>query len=81
MIELSIIIFGGLMYLGLIQSAKIFVKCIRDIDKTDTARHATMCCLTELVDKLNETFPGSNLKVEDNIDVVKVIGELKFLKK
>ena len=81
MIELAIVLFGFLMYLGLIQSAKMFVNCIKDIDKTDTARHATMCCLTELVDKLNKTFKGSNLRVIDNTDEVKVLGELKYIEK
>lgn len=81
MIGLAIVLFGVIIYMGLMQSAKMFVDCIKSIDKTDTARHATMCCLTELVDKLNDTFKGSNLRVVDNTDEVKVLGELKYIKK
>jgi hypothetical protein len=62
-------------------STGVLVWTIKDIDKVDTARHATMKCLLDLVERLNKEFPGSHLIVQDTTDEVKVIGELKFYKK
>ena len=62
-------------------STGVLMWTIRDIDKVDTARHATMKCLLDLVERLNKEFPGSHLIVQDTTDEVKVIGELKFYKK
>ena len=62
-------------------STGVLAARIKSIDKSGLARHATMKCLLDLVEKLNEQFPGSTLKVIDNTDEVKVIGELKFYKK
>ena len=62
-------------------STGVLMWTIRDIDKVDTSRHATMKCLLDLVERLNKEFPGSHLIVQDTTDEVKVIGELKFYKK
>lgn len=68
--------------LGLFILASTGLLCftITSIDKSAMRRHATMSCLLELVDVLNEHFPGSDLKVVDNTNKVKVIGELKYNK-
>ena len=62
-------------------STGVLAASIKSIDKSGLARHATMKCLLDLVETLNNQFPGSNLTVQDNTDEVKVIGELKYLKK
>ena len=71
----AIIVSMGMMFASYIL-ADAFIK----LDKSGLARHATMCCLLDLVNKLNKEFPGSNLTVQDNTNEVKVIGELKYHK-
>ena len=51
------------------------------MDKDNISYHATKCCLVDLVNELNNKFPGSSLIVKDHGDSVKVLGELKYLKK
>lgn len=77
MIVLAAFVLGVFLLL----STGVLMWTIKDIDKSNTARHATLKCLLDLVEKLNEEFPGSHLIVKDTIDEVKVIGELKFYKK
>lgn len=77
MIVLAAFVLGLFIFL----STVVLVKTIHKMDKSDTARHATMKCLIDLVNKLNETFPGSHLVIQDTTDEIKVIGEIKYYKK
>lgn len=75
MIVLAALVLGIFIFL----STGVLVKAIRKMDKSDTACHATMKCLIDLVNKLNEKFPGSNLTVNAFKGDVNVTGELKYL--
>ena len=77
MIVLAAFVLG----LFILFSTGVLCYTIHQMDKSDTARHATMNCLIDLVTKLNEEFPGSHLVIQDTTDSVKVIGELKYYKK
>lgn len=77
MIVLAAFILG----ISILFSTWVLTAGIKSIDKSGLARHATMRCLLDLVETLNEQFPGSTLKVIDNTDEVKVLGELKYIKK
>lgn len=77
MIVLAALVLGLFLFL----STGVLIRTIQKMDKSDTARHATMKCLIDLVNKLNETFPGSHLVIQDTTDEVKVIGEIKYYKK
>lgn len=77
MIVFAAFVLGCFMLLSIF----ILINSIKSIDKLGFARNATMKCLIELVEKLNEEFPGSDLKVIDTNDEIKVIGELKYYKK
>lgn len=77
MIVLAALILGIFILL----SMGVLAVTIDKINESNIARRATMKCLIDLVTELNKTFPGSNLVVQDTIDCVKVIGELKYYKK
>lgn len=77
MIVLAALILGIFIFL----STGMLAVTIDKMDKSDTARHATMKCLIDLVTELNKRFPGSNLVIQDTTDCVKVLGELKYYKK
>ena len=77
MIVFAAFVLGCFMLLSIF----ILINSIKSIDKLGFAHNATMKCLIELVEKLNEEFPGSDLKVIDTNDEIKVIGELKYYKK
>lgn len=68
------------MILGLciILSTGVLAQTFRQINKSNIAYHTAMRCLDELVTKLNETFPDSNLTIEETKDSIKVIGQLKY---
>lgn len=72
------IIAGFVLGLFIFLSTGVLCKTLKKMDKSDTSRHATMSCLIDLVNKLNDQFPGSKLIVQDLGDSVKVIGELKY---
>lgn len=76
MIVLAAFVLG----ISILFSTGVLASSIKSIDKSRLARHAIMKCLLDLVERLNKEFPGSTLKVIDNTDEVKVIGELKFYK-
>lgn len=77
MIVLAALILGIFIFL----SMGVLAVTIDKINESNTARHATMKCLIDLVTELNKRFPGSNLVIQDTTDCVKVIGELKYYKK
>lgn len=64
----------------IVSAVIVLALTFKDLDKSHLERVAAMKCLYDLVDKLNETFPGSNLYVESNMTEIKVKGELKYLK-
>ncbi|MBQ3306908.1 MAG: hypothetical protein IJG68_01810 [Bacilli bacterium] len=76
MIVLAALVLG----IFILSSTGVLVYTLRTMDKSDAARHAAKCCLIDLVNKLNETFPGSKLVIQDLGDSVKVIGEIKYYK-
>ena len=47
----------------------------------DKAYSNAICCLQDLCDALNETFPGSDLKVINIKGDVRVKGDLKYIKR
>lgn len=63
----------------------VWVDCYLDDNKKGREKanlrlHATRACLIDLIFELNKHFPDSNLKLKETEDVVKVEGELKYLK-
>jgi len=64
--------------LCIILSTGVLAQTFRQINKSNIAYRAAMCCLDELVTKLNETFPDSNLTIEETKDSIKVTGKLKY---
>lgn len=61
-------------------SASILAKSFKEVYEKLHSKNAALECLYELVDNLNEHFPGSNITVEETESNVKVKGELKYLK-
>lgn len=64
----------------IIVAAGIISRTMLDVDKTNERRRATMSCLVDLVKAINDNFSGSNLVILDNIDEVKVQGQIKYYK-
>lgn len=50
------------------------------INKLNASRNAALSCLIDLVNKLNKELPGCNLKVQNDRNEMKVIGEIKYYK-
>ena len=76
-----IIVAAAVLGIAIIIATKIFVDCLFKIDHDSLGRHAAMNCLRDLVEELNDKFPGSHLYIEDRTDSVKVKGELKYYQK
>jgi len=82
MIPLVITVILGLsIIIAAVLSSMILSKGFNTAYEKIHKENASLNCLCELVDTLNETFPGSNLCVEETNSDVKVRGELKYLKK
>lgn len=64
--------------LCIIFSTGVLAQTFRQINKSNIAYRSAMQCLEELVAKLNENFPDSNLTIEETKDSIKVIGQLKY---
>lgn len=64
----------------IIIAAGIISRTMLDVDKANERRRATMSCLVDLVKAINDNFAGSNLVILDNIDEVKVQGQIKYYK-
>jgi len=76
---MSVIIIAAIIFSVtiLISTAAICLTAI-GLDKSQEYRRAAVDCLEELVDVLNEKFPGSDLKIIDTRLSIKVKGELKY---
>lgn len=73
---ISFAILGGCIIIA----AGIISRTMLDVDKANERRRATMSCLVDLVKAINDNFAGSNLVILDNIDEVKVQGQIKYYK-
>lgn len=77
MIVLAALVLG----IAILSSTGVLCWQLQRMDKDNISYHATKCCLIDLVNELNNRFPGSSLIVQDRGDSVKVLGELKYTKR